>query len=201
MPRFNQRCQLDVCVLCGFKDTSRGDVQQAHIAGDDIANIKIRFGEGQPSDVIRNLNLCALANVNTPRSIQVSSNPTRHHAYAPSFQYFVKIRTPWPEALLPGACSLCFYDRINEHQRLAALQHVLVDRIHRVWFQANRMDQHQYIDFFRDFPDLGRQWHNPEELHDPLDHWPALCRAKFWHVTAGNRHSTQKSDGLLRRIE
>ena len=90
---------------------------------------------------------------------------------------------------------------IDEDQRVAALQHELVDGVERLVGQVLRMDDHQHVDVVRHLVDVGRDRLHVVELLQLLDHDIGHHRAALHrrHQVAFERQRRHQPDHRLLR--
>ena len=159
----------------------------------------------EPSDVVERLLAMPGDRDTDPLGIAaVAGDDPRQHLEAPRFEQRCKIaggrRTR--RVHLARLRRLQFGVGIDKDQRLAALQHELVDREQCLRRQVLRMHQHQHIDIGRDRIEACRQRLDLVELLQLLDHRHRLARPALHHrrhVTFERQAADQADYGLLRK--
>ena len=156
-------------------------------AADHIVGVQAVLAERQPGDIVDHDRLGRGAELHLAGMIDVAEHPV-----------FGKLDAPGRQEPLDAGVLLAALDagkparrgvglRVDEDQGLAALHDELVDGVERLVCEADRLDDHQEVDVFRDLFHVRHKRLNLEHLLDLGQHLPFGQLLALLRLTAGNR--------------
>ncbi len=179
----------------------------AQIGGDHVVAIEVGGLQIEPGDIVDGLVAApGHRHADLLRVTAVAGHHLRQHLETPGFEQRREVarRGRAGRVRLARLRRLQFGVRVDEDQRLAALQHKLVDREQRLGCKVLRVHQHQHVDIGGNGVDVDAERLDLVELLQLVHDRHRLARPALHHgrhVALERQGADQPDDGLFRHRE